>query len=278
MRLNIVLTTSEVPHKVTPVHETNLVAEEELEVLAKGWAVFRFLLTAIVIAYAFSFDIRPRLVSGHVVRLCRVHTREEHLKLVHVLITGLISRYYVAVFFPFYSRCRSVLRVTLFLYRNTHIALHLQFHRRIIGLSVEEWRIAILLAVEVVFQREDIVWRVLIHWGVRIGANHYRRITGIANHHHRHHHGNRIQPTCRDNIFLHKEYHQHRDNQHYANHSTLFDKWHTSQRHCQYKGDDGAGVDGSFFFNNLVTLPYCPYERCCHQYQIDCQTCIEWAT
>ena len=210
------------------------------------------------------------------VRLSRVHTWEEHLKLVHILVVGLVTCYYIAVFLSFYLWCGCILRMSLFLHRNTHITLHLQFHRCIIGLSVEQWCIAVLLAVEVVFQREHIVGRVLIHRRVRIGANHYRRIARIANHHHSHHHRYRIQPTRRDNIFLHKEHYQHRRYQHNAYHSTLLNEWHTCQRHRQHEGDNRASIDSCILFDDGIGFPYCPYQCTCHQHEIDCQTCIEW--
>ena len=276
MRLEVILTTSEVPHEVTPIHKVYLITKEEAEVLTKSWAIIRFCLSAVVIAHFLAFNIRPRLVGIHMVLLSRVHTWEEHLKLVHVFVARLVPSYHIAVFLP--SWCRSILRMTLLLYRYTHIALHIKFHRSIVCLSVEQWCITILLTVEVVFQREDIIRRVLIHWRICRRTNHNRCIASIANHHHSHHHSNGIQPTCGNNIFLQEQYNQHCDNQHNSYHSTLFYEWHTSKRHRQYKGDDSASVDSFFGFNNLVTFPYCPYQCTYHQHQIDCQSRIERTT
>ena len=202
MGLKVVLATSEIPHKITPVHEVHLITEEELKVLAEGWAVLCLCLSTIVIFNAFTLNISPRFIGIHMVRLRRVHTGEEHLKLVHIHIRVLVTRNHITVLLTVLFGCWCILRMSLFLYRHAHIALDIQLNRRIVGLSVEQWCIAILLAVEVVLEREDIIWRVLIHRCVRIGANNNSCIASIANHHHCYHHGDRIEPTCRDHFFL----------------------------------------------------------------------------
>ena len=165
--------------------------------------------------------------------------------------------------------------MSLLLNRHTHIALDFEFNRGVVGLSVEQWCVAILLAVEVVFQREDIVWGVLVHWGVRRRTNHDSRIAGVADDDYGHHHGDGVEPTSWDDVFLQEENHQHGNHQDNTNHCTLLDKWYARERHRQHKGDDGAGIDGLFGFNHLVALPYSPHERRSHQYEIDRQTRIE---
>ena len=212
------------------------------------------------------------------VRLRRVHTREKHLELVHVNIRILVSRYDIAIFLSIHLWSWSILCMAFFLHRHTHITFHIQFNRSIVCLTIEERCIAILLAIEVIFEREDIVWRVLIHWGICIRANHNSRIASITNHHYSDHRCNGIKPTCWYNILLYEQNDQHCDNQQDTNHCTLFDKRHTSQGHCQHKREDGAGIDSCFLVNHLVTFPYSPHECRSHEYKIDCKSSIEWAT
>ena len=260
MRLEIVLTTSKVPHEIAPIHEIDLVTEEELEVLSKSWAIVCFGLSAIFITYFFALDICPCFVSIHMVCLARVHTWEEHFELVHVYIGILVPRYYIAIFLALDLWCRSILGMSLFLNRYTHIALHLEFYRCVVCLSVEQRCISILLAVEVVLEREDIVGGVLVHWRVGIGADHDSSIATITNNHNRHHHSNGIEPTGWDNIFLHKKDNKHCDNQKNTNQCALLDEWYTSKRHRQNERNNRRCLELAVDLNHTITFPYSPYE------------------
>ena len=69
IRLQVILTTGEIPHKIAPVHEIDLISEEETQVFAKSRTIVRFLLSAIVIFDAFTFDIRPFFVCRNMTSL-----------------------------------------------------------------------------------------------------------------------------------------------------------------------------------------------------------------
>ena len=86
MGLQVVLTACKVPHEVAPIHEIDLVGEEEIEVFAESRTILCFLLSTVVITHFFAFDICPRLIGLYVIRVGRVHTREEHFELVHILV------------------------------------------------------------------------------------------------------------------------------------------------------------------------------------------------
>ena len=193
--LQVILTTREVPHKVPPIHEIHLIAEEETQVLAKRRTIVRFLLAAVLITHTATLDICPALIAGNMVRLTRIHAREQHLELAHILIRRLISRQSITVFLALYFRSRSILRMTLFFHRNAHVSLHFQLHRRIVCLAVQQRTIAILLTIQIILQTEHVIRRVLIHRRIGIGTNHQHRITRVTDNNHRHHQKSCIQPA-----------------------------------------------------------------------------------
>ena len=203
--LQIVLPSCEVPHEVAPIHEVHLVAEEESQVLAEGGAILCLLLSAVVIAHAFALHLCPLFVCLHMARLRGVHAREEHHELVHEDIGSLVSGYYIAVFLSLHFRCGSILCMPLFLHGNTHITFHLQFHGGVVGLSVEERTVAVLLTVEVVFQREDIIGRVLVHRRLCRGADNQSRITAVADENNRYHECSRVEQPCGHHLLLPKQ-------------------------------------------------------------------------
>ena len=59
VRLNIILSSREIPHEIAPVHEVHLITEEETHILRKSRTILRFLLTAVVIADAFALHFCP---------------------------------------------------------------------------------------------------------------------------------------------------------------------------------------------------------------------------
>ena len=211
IRLQIVLTTHKVPHEVTPIHEIDLIPEEELQVLAKRRAIICLLLSAVVIANSFTFDIGPFFVSAHMASLTRIHAREEHTELFHEHIIGLIACDHIMVFLAFFLRSRSILSVSLFLYRNTHVSFYSQLYRRIVRLTIEKRTVAILLTVEIILQREHIIGAVLIHRCVRIRTDHQSRIGTVTDQNNGNHQRSRVQPTGRNNFALTKQQRQ----QHY---------------------------------------------------------------
>ena len=193
--MQVVLTTDEIPHKIAPVHEVDLVAEEEPHVLRKGRTILGFLLSAVLVPYAFAFYIRPILIGLYMASLTRIHTREEHAELRHVLVTGLVAGNDVFVLLAFFFRCGSVLGMSFFLHRDTHVAFYPQLYRCIVSLTVEQRTISVLLTVEVVLETKHIIRRVLIHRSVCIGTDHECCIGTVSNEDNSHHDGSGIEPT-----------------------------------------------------------------------------------
>ena len=85
--------------------------------------------------------------------------------------------------------------MTFFLYRHTHIALNSQLNWRVICLTIEKRTVAVLLAVQIIFQTEHIVRAVLIHRSVCVRADHQSSVTAVTHQDHSHHQRCRIQPT-----------------------------------------------------------------------------------
>ena len=193
--LQVILTAHKVPHEVAPVHEVDLIAKEEPEVLAECRTIVGLLLAAVVVTHATAFYVCPLFVCPHMAALTRIHTREQHAELRHILVARLIACDDIMVFLAFFLRSRSILRVTFFLYGHAHVAFYTQLYRRIVGLAVEQRTIAVLLTVQVVFQAEHIVGAVLIHRRVGVRTNHQRRITAVAHQDHSYHHSRRMQPA-----------------------------------------------------------------------------------
>ncbi len=61
--LYVVLPSGKVPHKVTPVHEVQLVGEEELDILPLGGHIYHYHFSALVVRNVISFDVYPLLVE-----------------------------------------------------------------------------------------------------------------------------------------------------------------------------------------------------------------------
>ncbi len=99
--LDVILATAEVPHEVAQIHEVDLVAQEETQVLAKGRDVDDLLLPIALhldVVAVCSVEAAPRLILGHVWCLWAVHSGEEDLCLVFVL--GLVFSHDIfAVFY-----------------------------------------------------------------------------------------------------------------------------------------------------------------------------------
>ena len=124
-----------------------------------------------------------------------IHTREERAELLHIDVVRLVTGDHIVVFLALYFRCRSILRVTFFLYRHTHIALDTQFNRRIIRLAVEQRTITVLLTVEVVLQTEDVIRTILIHRRIGVRTNDQRSVGTVTDQYNSYHHSSRVEPT-----------------------------------------------------------------------------------
>ena len=177
--LNVILSTSEVPHEVAPVHEIHLIREEESEVVH---LCGHFSSEAIRLSLIFSRNIyslrfhttEPFVVEAGV--LARVHAWEEHLLCAGE--HGLCRHLHHIIAVRFVS-------VLLF------VALHCLFLRiskrlRGVGFAVEQRFRTVLLTVEISAEGENVLRRVLVHGRVRHGADDDYRISGVANHEHEH--------------------------------------------------------------------------------------------
>ena len=61
--LYVVLPSGKVPHEVTPVHEVQLVGEEELDILPLGGHIYHYHFPALVVRHVIAFDVYPLLVE-----------------------------------------------------------------------------------------------------------------------------------------------------------------------------------------------------------------------
>ena len=93
--LDVVLPSGKVPHEVAPVHEVELVGEEELDVVPLGWHVHHQHLSALIVGHVVAGDILPGLIIGGVCRA--VHAGEEHVLRVFIFHTS--RQFNVRVFF-----------------------------------------------------------------------------------------------------------------------------------------------------------------------------------
>ena len=83
------------------------------------------------------------------------------------------------VFLAFHFRRGRILRMSFLLHRHAHVSFDTQLDGSVVCLAVEERTIAVLLTVEVVLEREDIVGAVLVHRGVGIGTNDERSVRTV---------------------------------------------------------------------------------------------------
>ena len=94
--LNIVLTTGEVPHEISPVHEIHLIREEVFDVFPLGRNLHHEHFAALVVRNGTSFDTtQPVFVSLSM--QFAIHTREKHV--LCILVFSLMTNYFVTVLF-----------------------------------------------------------------------------------------------------------------------------------------------------------------------------------
>ena len=151
--LNVVLASGEVPHEVTPVHEVQLVGEEELDVLPLGRHIHHDHFSALVVRHVMSLDVNPLLVERGV--RGTVHTREKHILCVFILDTS--GEFDIRVFFVRRSLfLADILAACFRLAGNTITVFYVECHFGGESRAVEQRACAILLTTEVFAQREDI--------------------------------------------------------------------------------------------------------------------------
>ena len=227
--LQVVLSAGEVPQEVTPVHEVHLIGQEEAEVspLRRKYAVDSFLGRArIAIAIAFDVHRIVRLAEGSeesvllvgvfgvnaqpsVVgrSVCAgVHSREEHLGARGVFIADGFFVLVVAIAFKFVFGHVALHAVALdgdeLLVNVVALACKTADGRLAqVGFAVEQRTLAVLLAVEVTAQGEDILGGVLVHRRVGRGAHHDDCVRGIANHHHEHTEQRGVEEALAQEVF-----------------------------------------------------------------------------
>ena len=147
--VNLILPAHEIPHKVAPVHPSELIVEEVVQVcphggLAVGGAADRMsLAVGVGLIEAFVAAVRRRAP----------HTGEKHLAL--RLVGGVHRPVHVLVFAA----------------QRRPVAGDLKIVRRIVILAVEQRRGAVLLAAQVAHQRKSVVGLILI--GGRFGGRTY---------------------------------------------------------------------------------------------------------
>ena len=123
-----------------------------------------------------------------------VHTWEEHVLHVFGLLFPVYDEVTVglvgAVFLPALVDGRTL--------RHLHIAVVIGGILRVVGLTVEQRAVAILVAAQVVAQGEDVLGRVLVHRRVGGRANHNHGIGGVADEEHEHTQRHRVLHTGGD--------------------------------------------------------------------------------
>ena len=186
LSLNVVLPAAEVPHEVAPIHKVALIGEEEAKVFPLGWHFHAYVFATIVVRHHVPIDVPHPCLVG--IGLLRVpHAGKEHVLCIDQSVLSLGHVVAVAL----RDVCR-VLRQTLidggsFLHLHLHhlCACHgFPFGLRGVGLPIDKRALSVLVACQVVGQREDILWRVLVHR--RIGRRAYQDegIAAIANDQH----------------------------------------------------------------------------------------------
>lgn len=147
--LYIILASGKVPHKITPVHEIDLIIDKETHVFHKSGFAYR----APVYAYRFSFEIGPFFISSYMTSVGAVHARKEHAKFGSIDIVAFMVDDFIAIglIFRFFYNA-SPYGSTLFILRNSVFSFDVGHE----SLSIEQRTIAILFTVEVAAQSKDI--------------------------------------------------------------------------------------------------------------------------
>ena len=182
--LQVILTTGEVPHEVSPVHEVTLVSNEEPDIVYLRRHLYHHLLATTVVRHFRAVNtVHPLLVGTGMTTV--VHTWEQHVLSVFVLVFRLHNKVFVLL-----VRRRLLLAlingVTLINNGTAHIAFDLQLYLRCIGRAIEQRTRTILFATHVFAQGKEVLRGVLVHWrvGCRTNDNHcIRRVTDNQHQH-----------------------------------------------------------------------------------------------
>ena len=114
-----------------------------------------------------------------------VHAREEHILGIDVFI--LVSDYEVRVLLVLRGLLLTAVDGCALLHsRAAHLSVVVERHLRGVGLTVEQRAVAILVTAEVRTEREDVLWRVLIHRRIGHRTDDDECIARVANHQHQH--------------------------------------------------------------------------------------------
>ena len=171
--LNIVLTSGEVPHKVTPVHEVQLISEEITQIFGKRRFHHRHILTTTVELHRFSLKLRPFLISSHMGIDITVHTREKHIQLIHIFIIDIMTGNEIFIFFiRIFLDHTAPYSFTFLSDRCTVSSLVLTFYLRSKCLSVDQRCLTVLFACQIRTQCEDIARCILVHRSIRRCTDH----------------------------------------------------------------------------------------------------------
>ena len=260
--LHVTLTTREVPQEIAPVHEVDLIAQEILHVFGESsngdrLAINTHLLTLVV---------APLLVAFHVIALLGVHAWEE--RGVVVFVGFLVSAHKVFI---------RVIRIgldhlgidggTLLDNRSsTGIALHVAGK----GLTEEKRVLAILLTVQILGEREDLIGRILVHRELSRRADDDLRKGGITDEDGEQAHQDVAGQTCVDFLPIEDTCDESngKDN---AEQPAVADKWHTTKYDTCSKEDAQSAVGRVL----LVALPNAKGKKCQDKEEIEDRTGIE---
>ena len=235
--LDVVLTTREVPHKVAPVHKVELVGEEVAQVLGEGGLHDGGHLAATAELHRCALHLCPLLVGLHVRAAGAIHAGEQHVQLIHIFILRLVFRDVVAVLLILIAFDDSAPSgLSLLRDRHTGAILILALHLRHIGLSVEQRRLAVLLAGQVVAQGEDVLRGVLVHRRVGRRTDQRQGIRRVAHDNHQQADQDRVEQLD-VYILLDEQEGGQCHGQDHGDHIAAADKGNTQQDDRQDEGD-----------------------------------------
>ena len=131
--------------------------------------------------------------------LFAVHTGEEHVLLIDIIrlvALNLVAVRFVGVllFFPL------IYGSALLADRHAVVAVGFEQDLTCVGLSIEQWSVAILFTAQVGSQGEDILWRVLVHRRISRAADDDDGIRTVAYHYHEHAEERGVHQSCGDHI------------------------------------------------------------------------------
>ena len=184
MSLNVILTAGKIPHKIAPVHEIDLIAQEETYVLKHGGHLNLNQLATTVIGDSIALNpSQPTFIVGGMA--LAVHSGEEHI--LRIDIVNVVTLDDVAVLFLGTGFFLALVNGRALLGDGGAIlAVALVFHLAGILLSVEQRTVAILLTAQIAAKRENVLGTVLVHGCVGRTSDYNYGIRAVSNHNHEH--------------------------------------------------------------------------------------------